>query len=137
MKVIYNYYDGTSYLLFDDNEEWPEGDWTEVAPPQGIYEPYYFDGEKWIGTSKEEYKKNNQPDPYEPSDTEMDVANIIKKLYLTDKENNAPDFDTIKRYYEKNCYTKEDVQDYTVGGEITKKEYKEITGAPYPKDAQD
>ena len=33
MKVIYNYYDGTTYLLFNDDEEWPEGDWTEVAPP--------------------------------------------------------------------------------------------------------
>ena len=74
MKVIYNYYDGTSYLLFYDNEERPEGDWTEVAPPPGIYEPYYFDGEKWIGTSREDYEKNNPPDPYKPTHGEIQQA---------------------------------------------------------------
>ena len=135
MKVIYNYYDGTTYLLFNDDEEWPKGDWTEVAPPPGIYEPYYFDGEKWIGTSKEEYEKNNPPDPYKPSDTEIDVADIIKKLYLTDKENNAPDFDTIKRYYDKNCYTKEDIQTYVELGVTTKEQYTEITGEKYPEES--
>lgn len=50
---------------------------------------------------------------------------------------NYPDFDFIKRYYDKNCYTKKDVQDYADGGAITKKEYEKITGDPYPKDAQD
>ena len=74
MKVIYNYYDGTTYLLFNDDEEWPEGDWTEVAPPPGIYEPYYFDGEKWIGTSREDYEKNNPPDPYKPTHGEIQQA---------------------------------------------------------------
>ena len=136
MKVIYNYYDGTTYLLFNDDEEWPEGDWTEVAPPPGIYEPYYFDGEKWIGTSKEEYEKNNPPDPYKPNDTEIDVANIIKKLYLTDKENNAPDFDTVKRYYDKNCYTKDDVAFYSKENCITQEQYKKITGEDYPEQPQ-
>ncbi|KKB24945.1 XkdX family protein [Staphylococcus carnosus] len=61
----------------------------------------------------------------------MDVANIIKKLYLTDKENNTPDFDTIKRYYEKNCYTKEDVFFYTEENCITEEQYKEITGEEF------
>lgn len=93
MKVIYNYYDGTSYLLFDDNEEWPEGDWTEVAPPQGIYEPYYFDGEKWIGTSREDYEKNNPPEPYKPTlgeiqqaQTQMQLTKTAVQLQATQKE---------------------------------------------------
>ena len=93
MKVIYNYYDGTSYLLFDDNEEYPEGDWTEVAPPPGIYEPYYFDGEKWIGTSREDYEKNNPPDPYKPTyseiqqaQTQMQLTKTAVQLQATQKE---------------------------------------------------
>lgn len=46
---------------------------------------------------------------------------------------NYPDFDFIKKYYDKKCYTKKDVQDYTDGGAITKEEYKKITGDDYPK----
>lgn len=48
-----------------------------------------------------------------------------------------PDFKFIKKYYNLNCYTKEDIKDYTDGGAITKEEYEKITGDPYPKDAQD
>ncbi|ATH61374.1 hypothetical protein BJG89_14130 (plasmid) [Staphylococcus nepalensis] len=66
----------------------------------------------------------------------MDVASIIKKLYLTDEENNAPDFDTIKRYYEKNCYTKEDVIFYTEENCITEEQYEKITGEKYPEQPQ-
>lgn len=47
---------------------------------------------------------------------------------------NYPDFDFIKKYYDKNCYTKKDVQDYTDGGAITKKEYEKITGDTFPKE---
>lgn len=50
---------------------------------------------------------------------------------------NYPDFDFIKRYYDKNCYTVKDVQDYTDGGAITKEQFEEITGKKYPEDTQD
>lgn len=61
MKVIYNYYDGTTYLLFNDDEEWPEGDWTEVAPPPGIYEPYYLMGKSGLEHQKKNTKRIIHP----------------------------------------------------------------------------
>lgn len=47
-----------------------------------------------------------------------------------------PDFKFIKKYYDLNCYTKEDVKDYTDGGAITKEQFEEITGKKYPEDTQ-
>ncbi|HEC2226260.1 TPA: hypothetical protein R1966_001457 [Staphylococcus delphini] len=59
-KQVY-LYDGTSYLVFRDIDgeyKYPTEDpWTEVKPPEGIYQPFYFDGDKWIGATKEEWEK--------------------------------------------------------------------------------
>ncbi|WP_394856787.1 hypothetical protein [Staphylococcus saprophyticus] len=51
-------YDGTPYLAFTNNEgeyDYPEESWTEVAPPEGIYSPFYFNGNEWVGATKEEW----------------------------------------------------------------------------------
>ncbi|EGQ3151784.1 hypothetical protein KEI82_002450 [Staphylococcus pseudintermedius] len=59
-KQVY-LYDGTPYLAFkeDDGEFiYPtEDEWTEVAPPTGIYQPFYFNGNEWIGSTREEWEK--------------------------------------------------------------------------------
>lgn len=42
-------YDGTQILLKPDmfgNYEYPKEKWTDIMPPQGIYTPFRFDGEK-------------------------------------------------------------------------------------------
>ena len=54
-------YDGTPYLAFVNDEgeyDYPEESWTEVAPPEGIYSPFYFNGNEWDGSTKEEYEKS-------------------------------------------------------------------------------
>lgn len=57
MKVVY-LYDGTPYLAFVNDEgeyDYPEEEWTEVTPPEGIYSPFYFNGNEWVGATKEEW----------------------------------------------------------------------------------
>lgn len=38
---------------------------------------------------------------------------------------------TIKKYYNKNLYTKEDVKKFVEAGKITPEQYESITGIPY------
>lgn len=69
MKVVY-LYDGTPYLaeLNEEGEyDYPKEAWTEVPPPEGIYEPFYFNGNEWIGSTKEEWETNNKNDMNEPN----------------------------------------------------------------------
>ena len=37
--------------------EYPSEEWTENKPDDGMYTPIYFDGQKWIGQSKEVLKR--------------------------------------------------------------------------------
>ena len=37
----------------DGELEYPEGQWTDIAPPEGLYEPIHFDGENgWVHRTK-------------------------------------------------------------------------------------
>lgn len=47
-----------------------------------------------------------------------------------------PSFESIKWFYDINCYTNEDIQTYVELGVTTKEEYKEITGEKYPEEPQ-
>lgn len=56
-KQVY-LYDGKPFLAFKNEEgeyQYPEEAWTEVAPPEGIYSPFYFNGNEWIGATREEW----------------------------------------------------------------------------------
>ncbi len=46
---------------------------------------------------------------------------------------NYPGYETIKRYYDLNCYTNKDIQFFAHHGAITKEQYKEITGEDLPE----
>ena len=84
MKVVY-LYDGTPYMVYKDEEgeyQYPDDEWTEVSPPEGIYSPFYFDGNEWIGTSKEEWELNNITDPT-PNDLKLMVSNLQKQLVMS------------------------------------------------------
>lgn len=41
-------------------------------------------------------------------------------------------FNTVKRYYEKGIYSKDDVATFVRAGKITAEEYELITGEEYP-----
>ena len=84
MKIVY-LYDGTPYMVYKDEEgeyQYPDDEWTEVSPHEGIYSPFYFDGNEWIGTSKEEWELNNITDPT-PNDLKLMVSNLQKQLVMS------------------------------------------------------
>ena len=76
-KQVY-LYDGIPYLAFKDEEgeyQYPEEAWTEVAPPEGIYSPFYFNGNEWVGSTKEEYEKSLPKEEIsQPSTSELMMA---------------------------------------------------------------
>ena len=84
MKIVY-LYDGTPYMAYKDEEgeyQYPADEWTEVSPPEGIYSPFYFNGNEWIGTSKEEWELNNITEPT-PDDLKLMVSNLQKQLVMS------------------------------------------------------
>ena len=84
MKIVY-LYDGTPFIveLNDEGEYvYPKDEYTEVAPPEGIYQPFYYNGNEWIGTSKEEWELNNITEPT-PDDLKLMVSNLQKQLVMS------------------------------------------------------
>ncbi|MGY0683220.1 hypothetical protein ACW7DJ_00915 [Mammaliicoccus sciuri] len=84
MKIVY-LYDGTPFIveLNDEGEYvYPKDEYTEVAPPEGIYQPFYYDGNEWIGTSKEDWELNNITIPT-PNDLKLMVSNLQKQLVMS------------------------------------------------------
>ncbi|MCM5673565.1 hypothetical protein [Staphylococcus hominis] len=86
-KQIY-FYDGTSFLAMENKDgelEYPEGEWTDIAPPEGICSPFHFDGEKWVGTSYEEWLEQQPKFGVEEAPDEKDVliADLTLQLMQT------------------------------------------------------
>ena len=90
-------YDGTPYLAFKNDEgeyDYPNDEWTEVSPPEGIYSPFYFNGNEWVGSTKEEYEESlpkeeiSQPSASElmMASTQMQVAESSFQLRDTQKQ---------------------------------------------------
>ncbi len=77
-------YDGTPYLAFrneDGEYDYPKDEWTEVAPPEGIYSPFYFNGNEWVGSTKEEYKKTLPKEELtQPSTSELMMASTQMQI---------------------------------------------------------
>ena len=71
-------YDGTPYLAFVNEEgeyDYPEEAWTEIAPPEGIYSRFYFNGNEWVGSTKEEFEESlPKEEPIQPSASELMMA---------------------------------------------------------------
>ena len=71
-------YDGTPYLAYLNSEgeyDYPNDEWTEVAPPEGIYSPFYFNGNEWVGSTKEEFEESlPKEEPIQPSASELMMA---------------------------------------------------------------
>ena len=98
-KQVY-LYDGTPYLAFkneDGEYQYPDDEWTEVPPPEGIYSPFYFNGNEWIGSTREEWieslpkDENGEtqlPDPsmIQMAETQMQVAESSFQLRETQQK---------------------------------------------------
>ena len=80
-------YDGTPFLAFaneDGEYDYPEEAWTEVTPPEGIYSPFYFNGNEWIGSTKEEYEATLPgKEPYVPNISEIMLAQAQMQVTKT------------------------------------------------------
>ncbi|WOZ56247.1 tail fiber protein [Brochothrix phage BtpYZU03] len=50
-------------------------EYTELQPEDGLYQPIFFDGEKWIGTKKEVWEAANPPK--ENVDVGVNVEDVI------------------------------------------------------------
>lgn len=96
MKIVY-LYDGTPYMVYKDEEgefQYPDDEWTEVSPPEGIYSPFYFNGNEWIGSTREEWLESLPGDEPKPPDqsilqmaqTQMQVAESSYQLRGTQKQ---------------------------------------------------
>lgn len=58
-KQIFNKSDGLPMLV--DTDDFDTETYTDIQPPNGLYQPIHFDGNEWIGTPYEDWKKN-QPE---------------------------------------------------------------------------
>ena len=99
MKVVY-LYDGTPYLVYKNEEgeyQYPNDEWTEVSPPEGIYSPFYFNGNEWVGSTREEWLESlpkdengesQLPDPsmIQMAQTQMQVAESSYQLRETQQK---------------------------------------------------
>lgn len=81
MKIVY-LYNGALYVCrFDDNGNYiyPNDEYTEIPPPEGIYQPFYFDGEKWIGASREEWLENHTK-PQSESNEKIEIESLKQRI---------------------------------------------------------
>ena len=99
MKLVY-LYDGTPYMVYKDEEgeyQYPDDEWTEVSPPEGIYIPFYYNGNEWVGSTREEWleslPKDEDGEPQLPdqsilqmAQTQMQVAESSYQLRDTQKK---------------------------------------------------
>ena len=84
----------TGSLLVDDDYELIDGE-TEVKPEDGLYEPIKFDGNKWVGSSKEDFdaaqeaarKAELAKNPKQPTATDKLLADLMLKQAQQDKIN--------------------------------------------------
>lgn len=89
-KQIYDKSNGNPILIESDiegNYSYDEFLYTAIEPPSELYEPRYFDGNEWIGSTKEEWEQNNQEElPDQPNELEElkqrvnELENKVKEL---------------------------------------------------------
>ena len=96
MKIVY-LYDGTPYMVYKDEDgeyQYPNDEYTDVPPPEGIYSPFYYNGNEWVGSTREEWleslpkDEDEEPDPsmIQMAQTQMQVAESSYQLRETQQK---------------------------------------------------
>lgn len=90
-KQVY-LYDGAAVLLESVTQYTGEGEpietfsypkeYTELKPEDGLYQPVFFDGEKWVGTKKEVWEAANPPEKNEVGVNIEDVILMNEELLM-------------------------------------------------------
>lgn len=79
-KQVYDKSNGNPILIESNIEgdySYDEFLYTEIEPPSELYEPRYFDGNEWVGNTKEEWENSQSNIPLEPSDIDILNAQLI------------------------------------------------------------
>ncbi|WP_180548764.1 hypothetical protein [Staphylococcus haemolyticus] len=87
IKQIY-LYDGTPFLVMKNKDgelNYPKEQWTDIAPPDGLYAPIHFDEKKWVGTPYEEWLEQQPKIEVEevPDDKDVLIADLTLQLMET------------------------------------------------------
>lgn len=89
MKVVYLWKNGQQVLVFSNNDGeyvYPKENWTEQKPPTGIYAPFYYDGQKWVGQSKEDFERNVEAPTVEPDEKDLVIATLSETVLSQQEE---------------------------------------------------
>lgn len=57
-------------------------EYTELQPEDGLYQPIFFNGKKWIGTKKEDWEAANPPKESEGDSAIDDNQEVLEELIL-------------------------------------------------------
>ncbi|MCS4487181.1 hypothetical protein [Staphylococcus americanisciuri] len=97
-KQVY-FYDGTPYLVSQNQSgdfQYPDDDWTDIAPPEGIYSPFHFDPliNEWIGVSREQwltavFDKDDEVSSIEVDEKDAVIAELTLKVLESQDEINS------------------------------------------------
>lgn len=82
MKVVYLWKNGQQVLVFSNSDGeyvYPKEKWTEQKPPTDIYAPFYYDGQKWVGQSKEDFESNVEIPEVEPDEKDVMISSLLKQ----------------------------------------------------------
>lgn len=89
-KQIYDKGDGTPKLIKtvvnedtgEDEFQYDGTEYTDIAPPTGIYQPIYFLDDEWHGLTREQWlKQQSDPEPTDPSQSEIEVGTLQMELF--------------------------------------------------------
>lgn len=93
IKQVY-FYDGTPFLVMENKDgelEYPKEQWTDIAPPEGLYEPIHFDGKKWVGTPYKEWLEQQPKIEVEETPDDKDIVIADLTLQLMETQNTVVD----------------------------------------------
>lgn len=80
-KQIFNKSNGSPKIITADTFDTDQ--YTDIQPPNGLYEPIYFNGREWIGTSYVEWQKSKPKDEVIetlPDEKDEIIANLSIQL---------------------------------------------------------
>lgn len=75
-KQVYDKSNGRPKLI--DTDMFDKDIYTDIRPTDGLYEPIYFNGKEWVGSTYEEWREDN---PYLPDEIDSNDE-IIASLAL-------------------------------------------------------
>lgn len=83
-KQIFDKSDGSPKLI--ESDIFDKKRFTDVQPPNGLYQPIRFDGDKWIGTQYDEWVKQQPKEDVEAIPDEKDeiIATLSIQLLQTE-----------------------------------------------------